>query len=98
MNNKEIFQAFPEIKTLAVRLSCDGVPTSRISEELGVPASFIYRWKKAEKYRKLLMQNSEHLRARNDMIRRLNLLKYTELVADEPEDPYGSRDSLLATS
>ena len=95
MNNKEIFQAFPEIKTLAVQLSGDGVPTARISSELGVPASFIYRWRKAEKYRKLLMQNSENLRARNDMIRRLNQLRYTEL-SHEPQDQHRSGDLALA--
>ena len=99
MNNKEIFKAFPEIKSLAVQLAKDGVPTQKISEELGVPASFIYRWRKDDKFRKLLMQNSEHLRARNDMIRRLNFLRHMEIVEkNEPQDPYGSRDPVLAAT
>ena len=96
MNNKELFRAFPEIKRLAVKLAEDGVPTSKISDELGVPTSFIYRWRKEAKFRTLLMENSENLRARNDMIRRLNYLRHAETDQIEPQDPYGSRDALLA--
>lgn len=93
LTNKELYRSFPEIKKLAVELNESGVPTSRISEALGVPTSFIYRWKKEAMIRKLLMQNSENLRARSDIMNKLHDLKVSQ---HEPENSHGSRDALLA--
>ena len=98
MTNNELFRSFPEIRSMVVELSNEGVSIAKISKTIGMPASVIYRWRKDAMIKRLIMQNSENLRARNDMIRRLNFLRHSELIQGESEDPYGSGDTLLATS
>lgn len=96
LSNNEIYRAFPEIKSLVVELSEEGVPVSKLSETIDMPASVIYRWRKNAMVRRLLMQNSENLRARSDIIRKLELLRHTELVEDEFKDPHGCGDTDMA--
>ena len=98
MTNSELFRSFPELRSMVVELSNEGVSISKISEAIGMPASVIYRWRKDAMIKGLIMQNSENLRARSDMIRKLNFLRHSELIQGEPENPHRSGNTLLATS